>query len=468
MAASCGEAAPAVTGDTTTAAPVETNALTGSGLEIKDWGGKTFNVLTSAHENTSFCNFEVIAEEENGEILNDAIYNRNVMLEELLNVEITQTPFEVEFTAPYIREAVMAGDSLYNLAFARSNEVGALALDGMLYDMNLLEYVDTTGEWWDDLIVESAALNGNLYFASSDFNLHAKKRTYMIIYNTDLAAEYQIGNLADVVREGKWTIDKMTELVKLVSSDLNGDSKMTLEDRYGLVLGDNKDMQYYFVAAGGMIAKKNESGGIDLTLNNEKTIQLIDKYLELASPDYTVNPYRFNWDYTASYNVFWSGRALFYDGMLGEVESASKKAEFGYKVLPLPKLDETQDKYYTMPDNIGMLFCVPANVDDPDFTGYMLEALSYVSSTTTLPTYYEKCCKIKSVYDEDSAEMIDLAMSSQICDIGFVYNIGGLASILNNTLPRGTQNNFTSLYAASEQQAEQAILDIYEKMESLK
>lgn len=121
-----------------------------------------------------------------------------------------------------------------------------------------------------------------------------------------------------------------------------------------------------------------------------------------------------------------------------------------------------------MPDNIGMLFCVPANVDDPDFTGYMLEALSYVSSTTTLPTYYEKCCKIKSVYDEDSAEMIDRAMSSQICDICFVYNIGGLASILNSTLPRGTQNNSTSLYAASEQQAEQAILDIYEKMESLK
>ena len=148
--------------------------------------------------------------------------------------------------------------------------------------MNQLEYVDYTKDWWDKLVIENAEIEGKLFFASSAFDLHAKKRTYMLLYNTNLAAKYKIGNIADLVREGKWTIDKEIEYVKLVSSDLNGDSKMDLEDQFGLVLGDNKDLQYYFVAAGGTIAKKDENGKIQLTINNERTIQLIDKYLELS------------------------------------------------------------------------------------------------------------------------------------------------------------------------------------------
>lgn len=81
-------------GEITTAEPVETNALTGSGLEVMDWDGKTFTVPTSKPSNLSFQNFEEDAEMENGDILNDAVYNRNRTLEELLNVKITESVLE--------------------------------------------------------------------------------------------------------------------------------------------------------------------------------------------------------------------------------------------------------------------------------------------------------------------------------------------------------------------------------------
>lgn len=293
----------------------------------------------------------------------------------------------------------------------------------------------------------------------------------MNLYNTDLADNYQIGNLSDVVRAGKWTIDKQAEYIKLVAEDLNGDGVMDLNDQYGLIAGDAKDLQYFFVASGGMIAKKNAEGAITLTLNNDRTITLIDKWLDMMAPEISAIPNRFTGItsdfYNATYNIFWSGRALFIDGILNSVETASAISDFGYKVIPLPKFDEAQDRYYTMSDNIGMLFCVPMNSADPAFTGYMIEALSYLSHTTTLPTYYEKCCKIKSIYDEDSAEMIDLAMSGQICDIGFIYNIGGLASIINWNIPINFANNFASLYASAESKAEQDIINIYEKISAL-
>lgn len=134
----------------TTQQTVETNALTGSGLEVRDWGGKTFNVMTSkpGSDGHSFRNFEVYATEENGDIVNDAVYRRNMTLETLLNVNITETPISTELTGDDIRQAVLAGDQMYDLAFARSYEIGKLALEGNLYDMNQPEYPRIGGTSW--------------------------------------------------------------------------------------------------------------------------------------------------------------------------------------------------------------------------------------------------------------------------------------------------------------------------------
>ena len=142
--------------------------------------------------------------------------------------------------------------------------------------------------------------------------------------------------------------------------------------------------------------------------------------------------------------------------------SASAKADFDYKMLPLPKFDEAQEKYYTMSDNIGLLFGVPANAPDRDFSGYMLEALSCISHTTTLPAYYEINCKVKSVYDEDSADMMDLAIDGLVFDVGFMYDIGGLPSILTSSIPSARSNDLSSLYAGMESSAKEALKKLNE------
>ena len=46
-------------------------------------GGKTFTILTSDQ-----CNYEFLADELTGELLNDAVYNRNLAVEELLDVKL--------------------------------------------------------------------------------------------------------------------------------------------------------------------------------------------------------------------------------------------------------------------------------------------------------------------------------------------------------------------------------------------
>ena len=466
-----GETGPDVTTSADTSdseTTVETGPLDAAGLPQVKFERDTFNVITSKPEGDTngFSNFEVTVEGENGEVLNDAIYRRNLTIEELLGVKITETVVNVEKTTDFITKAVLSDERLYDLAFARTYEIGALAQEGMFADMNSLEYVNFDKEWWDKGLIDTAEISGKLYFASSDFDLQMKGRIYTQLYNCDLGRTFGIDNIADLVRSGKWTIDKEIEYVKLAAADLNGDGVMDQNDRYGFIAGDMKDLFYFNIAAGNFVARKNSSGEIELSLNNERTIVLIDKWLTMMYREIALFPQDLSGKvdniYSGSGAIFWGGNCLFRTIGLRGIMSASAKADFDYKMLPLPKFDEAQEKYYTMSDNIGLLFGVPANAPDRDFSGYMLEALSCISHTTTLPAYYEINCKVKSVYDEDSADMMDLAIDGLVFDVGFLYDIGGLPSILTSSIPSARSNDLSSLYAGMESSAKEALKKLNE------
>ena len=461
-----GETGPDVTTSSDTSdsdTTVETGPLDAAGLPQVKFERDTFNVITSKQEDdtSGFSNFEVTVEGENGEVLNDAIYRRNLTIEELLGVKITETIVNAEKTTDFITKAVLSDERLYDLAFARTYEIGALAQEGMFADMNSLEYVNFDKEWWNKGLNDTAEINGKLYFTSSDFNLQMKGRIYMQVYNRDLGETFGIGNIADLVRSGKWTIDKEIEYAKLAATDLNGDGVMDQNDRYGFIAGDKKDLFYFNIAAGNFIAKKNGSGEIELSLNNERTVELIDKWLILMDREIALFPQDLNgkvdniWNGAAA--IFYSGNSLLKTMTLLGVMDMSSEADFDYMMLPVPKFDESQEKYYTMSDNIGLLFGVPVNAPDRDFSGYMLEALSCISHTTTLPAYYDVSCKVKSVFDEDSADMMDLAIDGLVFDVGFLYNIGGLPSILTSSIPSARSNDLSSLYAGMESSAREAL-----------
>ena len=189
---------------------IETGPFDAAGLPDVEFERKVFNVITSkpaGGDMNGFSNFEITVESENGDILNDSIYRRNMKVEEVLDVKITETVVDTEKTTDFITRAIMSDERLYDLAFARTNEIGALAQKGMFADMNSLQYINFDNAWWNQGLTETAEINGKVYFSSSDFDLQMKGRIYMQAYNCELAEKYGIGNIADIVRNGKWTID---------------------------------------------------------------------------------------------------------------------------------------------------------------------------------------------------------------------------------------------------------------------
>ena len=100
----------AQTEDTTPA----TTELT-DGLPDTDMQGFTLNILHHNEEWLTWARTQLRSDEENGDLINDAIYRRNSYIEErfkcVLNIE------EVKQTASMVQSIVMSGSDEYDIIF---------------------------------------------------------------------------------------------------------------------------------------------------------------------------------------------------------------------------------------------------------------------------------------------------------------------------------------------------------------
>lgn len=466
---SCGEAAVQAVTETaaqsssadTTAA--ETTAVTAD-LPDTDWNGRTFTVLGT--DNTTypqFSNLEICSDALTGDIVNDAVYNRNSALEEKYDVKfakISKDNWGSTEEVNTLTKAVASGDTTYDLAFMTLDKVGSVVSGGSFMDMSALQYVDYTKPYWNSEVNASVSIDGKLFFTTSDYSLQDKRRTYILVYNRDLAKNYNLTGAVDLVKNGGWTTEVMQTWSETVSADLDGDGKRTDADCYGVVMDSYNAFQAFITGCENNIITKGDNDKLALTANNEHMISSIDKIIALTcNTDNALfcNDFsgKVSYDFwSVSTHVFDAGNALFNAVFTCSLQKFSADTEFDYGVLPFPKFDETQDYYYDFPDIIGvMVFGVPKSAGDPAFTGFMLEALSAASTDTSLYAYYQVSCKDKYTYDQDSADMLDLIFEHISYDLGTIFSFGGINSILNDKIPSQKKNNFASLYAKVESKA---------------
>ncbi len=433
-------------------------------LPEKDWGGREFRVLGYDNTREQFRTFEVVAESENGEVVNDAIFRRNQTIEERYNVKITEYKDGSNndantSTAPYLRKMVMAGEDAFDLAFCTVKGIGTLAREGLLYDLNTIDYIDFSKNWWNPEVNDALSISGKLYFTSSDFSLRDKSRAYILVHNRDMEESFKLQNPAELVRAGTWTIDKMAEYTKAVASDLNGNTEIDDEDRFGLGMDSYNAFSTFMVACDTAIVAKNKTTGLpEPVVNTERVVDAVDKVLNLtAKPNEAI--FCNDWNGKVSYDywsvmgtVFKKGNAMFITTFPHGLKAYSADCNFNYGIVPYPKFDEDQEGYYTMADIYCMLFGVPISCADPDFAGFMLEALSAEGSTTSLPAYYEVSCKTKYTYDEESAEMLDLTFSGIRYELAMVFGVESIRT-LYESLGGKKANTIASDYAAKESAA---------------
>ena len=170
------------------------------------------------------------------------MFLRNETVEDRLNVELSFINKGV-IGGMYgeIKTNVTSGDSSYGMAVIHCIEgLPGLLADNLIYDWNKIPYVDLTKPYWNSSILEQLTIGGVTPFAASDLLIADPN---VIWFNNDIATSMDIGNLYDIVLDGKWTLDEMINLCDKVVVDLDGDGEMTDKDQYGVCgnLGWNLD-----------------------------------------------------------------------------------------------------------------------------------------------------------------------------------------------------------------------------------
>ena len=411
------------TADTTSAA--DTTAVTEDpskpDLPEKDYEGYKF-VAGITHEGWANTTFDIA--EQDGDVVNDAIFDRNRIVEEKYNVVIEQFDLSTSsVTLELINSTVMSGDPTYSMFTGQMFRMVPSATAGNFVNLHDVPYLDLSYDFWDQNAIEQLSIMNKLYSVTGDIHLGSFDATWMLFFDKQLAADNNLKSPYDYVDENKWTFETFAQLSENITKDLDGDGVFGDNDMWGFSTHASS-CTALILAAGATFTEKTSDGTLKLAMDSEKFISAYEKMLGIIYDNNTT--YESKSRGTLSKNlqatVFNEDRSLFFAEVMGTLSGATmrtKENDFG--VIIWPKLDEAQDDYHVMVHHHAASLSIPVSVDDIERTGVIIQALAYESTDTVIKAYYDVSSKVKLVRDDRSADMLDLVFSSRMYDPIFVY-----------------------------------------------
>jgi len=444
----------------TTAAETE---LT-DGLPEKDMDGFTLTILHYNQKQLSWVNHQLMAEAENGDLVNDAVYKRNREIEERFGAKLNIV--EVDAPGTTMANAVLAGETTYDIVL----QSGANIISNIQYlsDFGQLDYIDFEGQHWNPDASGMFLIGGKRLAAAGNFVLAYLTGTSCTMFNKDLKDSLGIeDNFYKMVLDGKWTVDEFYRLARLAIADLNGDGAMTRDDRFG-ALGTTS-MVYHgslITGAGFKYVNHNKDGYPEFTMpDDEKMMSFVLEMLDIRINE----PYLFYTESTSSgssdtYVLFEKGQSLFLSQFVKRIQDY-RGMDIDFGILPNPKYDEAQENYYGR-TAIGEASTLPKTVDTARYEniGILLEALAFHSQHNLLEDYKEVLLKTKLARDDDSAAMLDYVFNGMVFDIGMVVSSSTMDTVVGGMFFNKT-NTLASTMASMETQADAAIEKIIQTVE---
>jgi hypothetical protein len=443
-----------------------------SAIPSEDFGGYTFNFISRRETSPEWViwgNRDIYSEAQNSEVINDAVYLRNIYIEETYNCVIKE--YQSFSMVNDLKKTIKSGINEYDVALPPLNQGLNLTADGLLWRLGDVETINLKNKWWDQNANASLSIGGELYFTSSDMLILNNDSTGAFVFNKKLIKDYQLDDPYKLVNGGKWTFDAFYSQAKQVSQDINGDGVMDRNDRYGFM--QYRDVLHcMFHGAGGNFGEKDKDDIPYMTLNNEKSIAIMEKVFEIMND--ADNTYRLHMTYKEGItnafilgeSMFEGNQVLYYWLRLRDIE-ALRGMETDFGILPIPKWDETQANYRaTVNFHVSTCITIPVSNAEPDKTGFFLEALSCKSKYTLQPAYYDITLNGKYVRDEESSEMLDIIFANRVYDIGLIGDFGGMRGSVDAMVDKDDRN-FVSAFEKAAARMEKDIAKVVDKIMEL-
>lgn len=380
-------------------------------LPPSDFEGYLFRIVT---REVGTFNYKMNETEITGDLIYDALYNRNRTIENRFNIIITET---YSTDPAFSRKSILAGEDAYDLIKTRGPMTMTYWQEGLIYTIDKLKYIDLDKLYWNQLMNEALTIAGKQYIATGAISLTEYDYTSALLFNKSLVSTYNLGDLYALVNDGKWTFDEMNNYMTAVTSDINGDGKMDELDLYGLLCTYKEVLPGLIIGAGERLIGKDEDDMLYIAMNGDRFFSVVEKAFAITRDNN-------NWFIDSSaenispvaITMFNSNQSLFIDVFLYyAAQFRNMEADFG--IIPHPKFNEEQENYYP---KCGWLepILIPITAADLDRTGIIIEGLCCQSEKTVIPEYYNKTLKTKITRDDESEQMLDLIFKKRVLDYG--------------------------------------------------
>ena len=401
-------------------------------VQINDLGGKTYTVLSTP------SNYGVtsITVEDSATVLNAAIFKRNSIIKERLNVDIyveeEETPNKMDNAISIIASS---GDLTYDLYYGNSEHILPLSTKGYLEKSSKLENVKFSEAWWNAVAAKKIAIQGDTYALIGDADIHWYESIYITVYNKDIAKEEQLPNLAEIAVAGNWTWEMMYQYSTQAYNDADNSGGKTDGDRFGFATGYNL-AGIALLSSGEDIMTYDENNYPSFDGFSSRTVDIFSNIKQwfYDSNSSFVSPRDNNLFETVTtfHDIFVRGDALFYSEPIGSLQKL-KGVDYEYTVLPVPKY-AAEDKYITTVMHYAYCFAIPMATSDYEGLGVFLDNIMYQSYIDVIPTYLEQIVSLQRVRNEDSYRILtDIVFKSETTiSLLQIYDFNGLNTAIRN------------------------------------
>lgn len=335
---------------------------------------------------------------------------------------------------------------------------GPLVKNGLNMSVEELGTVDLTQPWWASQCQTELAIAGNTFYTTGAIVKCYFEDTACMYFNKDLMEAFNVEeDIYQLVKDGKWTFDKMVEIASVVGvHEETGYWQFISSDIVGYNL--------YFGA--GLKITNYDSDGYPYLLDapSETMVAVADKYSSfLGQIDRVVNP-TLDWylgitrtDEEKADREFKHGKAMFYGQTTGDAISL-RDSDVNFGIVPTPTYTESTDYVgYTNVWGAGA-FNFMRGQANKEMTGVISEALAYASYEIMKPALYDKMLMGRSVMDEESGPMLDLVFQNKSFDMCDVMEWGNMNYNVRDAI-LGGKESLASEWAEGINAAKKAMQD---------
>lgn len=443
---------PADTGNGDDTQPEDT-APTGLVLDKTDFGGAKLRVLGISESLYLgyYTTDDVWRETDGTDQFESAVYKR---VQDCIN----KYNFSIEYsdsasTTKDIASMVSGGLDQYDLIFGLWSGLFSSSKQGHLIDLREVATINLENPWWDQNANDNLSVANRLFYTTGEVSTIDDQCTRALYFNKTLAENNQLESPYTLVRSNQWTFDKFAKMCRDVANDVDGGGTLDEDDVVGFFY-ENGQFSYFMTAIGEQYATLDETGKPQYTwLQSADAVTKLDSVANLLIDEKAVFPITKYTNaggnaYGYARSKFAAGKHLFsVGGALVISEFADMEDEFG--IVPMPKWNADQDKYYHVVETVTPLYGIPNTKTDTTDIGYMIEYFSYEGLQTLTPVYKETMLKRRYAPDADSADMLDIIYANRSFDIGYVGNWSNITSMGDSSVAAGRAPKMNAYNRAS-------------------